>query len=88
VIRVRSEAIRRVGACAISFTVSARIPASSTPCRAATIPITVIMHVPSAVATRSVGENASPLPWLSTGASVSTVAPEGPCSARQRSPPS
>ena len=28
------------------------------------------MHVPSAVATRSVGENEAPLPWLSSGASV------------------
>jgi hypothetical protein len=30
------------------------------------MPIVVSMHVPSAVATRSVGENDSPLPWLST----------------------
>ena len=36
---------------------------------------------------RSVGENDSPLPWLSTGASVHTRAPEGPCSNSQCSSP-
>ena len=35
------------------------------------MPITVIIHDANAVATRSVGENRSPLPLLSVGASVS-----------------
>ena len=48
----------------------------------------VIMQAPRAVATRSVGEKLSPRPWLSTGASVTSVVPEGPWVARQRSPPS
>ena len=38
--------------------------------RSATMPIVVIMHEPRAVLTKSVGEKASPRPWLSTGASV------------------
>lgn len=37
---------------------------------------------------KSVGENDSPLPRLSTGASVDTVAPEEPCSIEQCNPPS
>ncbi len=37
---------------------------------------------------KSVGENDSPLPLLSNGASVDTDAPEGPCSNEQCSPPS
>ncbi|SUZ60690.1 uncharacterized protein METZ01_LOCUS13544 [marine metagenome] len=41
----------------------------------------VIMQDPNAVATRSVGENASPLPLLSTGASVMIFSPEAMCSA-------
>ena len=35
-------------------------PRNSTPCLRAAMAIVVAMHVPSAVATRSVGENASP----------------------------
>src|SRR5229473_3238043 len=51
------------------------------------IPMVVLIQVPSAVATRSVGENASPLPLLSVGASVATFACEGPWVASQwRSP--
>ena len=47
----------------------------------------VAMHVPSATATKSVGENASPRPWLSLGASVTSSVPEGPWVAVQcRSP--
>ena len=41
------------------------------------MPMIVSMHAPRAVATRSVGENDSPRPWLSTGASVVKVVPEG-----------
>src|ERR1700677_2224489 len=47
----------------------------------------VAMQVPSAVATRSVGENDSPFPMLSTGASVSSCLPEGPWEAVQCNPP-
>src|SRR5699024_1864113 len=36
----------------------------------ALIPMIFIIHAPSAVATRSVGEKLSPFPLLSTGASV------------------
>ena len=45
------------------------------------------MQVPSAVATRSVGEKERPSPWLSSGASVVRVTPDGPCSASQRKSP-
>jgi hypothetical protein len=37
------------------------------------------MHAATAEHIKSVGENDSPLPRLSTGASVDTLAPEGPC---------
>ena len=37
----------------------------------------VLMQPASAAPTRSVGEKDSPLPLLSTGASVESVAPEG-----------
>src|SRR5882724_13310892 len=43
----------------------------------------VVMQVPRAVATRSVGENASPLPLLSVGASVAIFDCDGPCVASQ-----
>ena len=79
---------RRGGAEVISFVVSTFIPSRSMACRSATMPMIVIMHAPSAVATRSVGEKLSPLPWLSTGASVTSVVPDGPWVARQRRPPS
>ena len=52
-----------------------------------TRPMMVAMQFPSAVATRSVGENVSPLPLLSNGASVSSVLPDGVCVAVQRSSP-
>ena len=48
------------------------------PLRRARMPITVSMHVPVAVASRSVGEKRSPRPSLSFGASVSSFAPDGP----------
>jgi hypothetical protein len=47
------------------------------------IPMVVLMHVPRAVATRSVGENACPLPLLSVGASVESLDSDGPCVASQ-----
>src|SRR5207247_5596695 len=45
--------------------------------------LVVLMQVASAVATRSVGENASPLPLLSVGASVDIFDCDGPCVASQ-----
>jgi hypothetical protein len=46
-----------------------------------------MMQEASEVAVRSVGENDSPLPWLSTGASVCRTVPEGPCVALTRRSP-
>ncbi len=40
----------------------------------------VIIHEARDVATKSVGENASPFPWLSTGASVNIFVPDAMCS--------
>ena len=54
-------------------------PSIEKPFRCATIPITVMVQEPSAAAIMSVGEKDSPLPSLSLGASVDTVAPEGRC---------
>ena len=62
----------------ISFVVSMVIPSSLTEWRLAEIPMIVAKQVANAVATRSVGEKDSPFPSLSTGASVSSFAPEGP----------
>src|SRR5690242_13730358 len=59
------------------------MPRKSTPRSSALIPMVVLMQVARAVATRSVGENASPLPLLSLGASVESFACEGPCVASQ-----
>src|SRR3984893_13846273 len=67
----------------ISFCTDTVMPRRSTPSSSALKPIVVLMQVPSAVATRSVGENASPLPLLSVGASVAIFDCDGPCVASQ-----
>src|SRR5262245_59388427 len=67
----------------ISFCTETVIPRRSTPRSSALIPMVVLMHVARAVATRSVGEKASPFPLLSLGASVEIFACEGPCIASQ-----
>src|SRR6185295_4529873 len=79
--------MRRGGSFDISLETETVIPRRSTPSSSALIPIVVLMQVPSAVATRSVGEKASPFPLLSVGASVAIFEVEGPCVASQwRSP--
>ena len=75
--------MRRGESLDISFCTDTVIPRKSTPRSSALIPIVVLMHVARAVATRSVGEKASPLPLLSLGASVEIFACEGPCVASQ-----
>src|SRR5690349_24533933 len=59
------------------------MPRRFTPRSSALIPMVVLMHVARAVATRSVGEKASPLPLLSLGASVEIFDCDGPCVASQ-----
>ena len=81
-------AIRRGVSVLISLPMVTVVPFRSIPWRSAAIPMTVIMQFATAVATRSVGEKLSPLPWLSTGASVMRVTPEGPWVELQRRPPS
>src|SRR4051812_48955403 len=63
--------LTRRGSAFIFFSTSTLIPSKSKPMLRALMPITVIMHVASEVASRSVGEKRSPLPLLSVGASVS-----------------
>src|SRR6266513_4079082 len=75
--------IRRGASFDISFCTETFIPRRSTPSVSALIPMVVLMQVPRAVATKSVGENASPLPLLSAGASVGIFDFEGPCVASQ-----
>src|SRR3954449_712180 len=75
--------MRRGGSFDISFCTDTVMPRRSTPRSSALIPMVVLMHVARAVATRSVGEKASPFPLLSLGASVEIVACEGPCVASQ-----
>ena len=67
----------------ISLVVSIFMPSRLIECLFAVIPIIVVMHAARAVATRSVGEKDSPFPSLSTGASVDSLAPDGPCVAEQ-----
>ena len=86
-IATSSLAMRRGGWAVMCFSTSMRIPRKSRPRPRAWMPRIVWMHAASAVATRSVGENDSPLPWLSTGASVMSSTPEGPCVARTRRSP-
>src|SRR5881275_2966168 len=82
------SAVIRLGASFdISFCTDTLIPRRSTPSSCALIPIVVVMQVARAVATRSVGENASPLPLLSVGASVEILDLDGPCVALQRKSP-
>ena len=52
------------------------IPSRSKPFLLETMPMMVSMQLAREVATISVGENASPLPSLSTGASVMYVSPD------------
>src|SRR5438046_9941689 len=75
--------MRRGASFDISFFTDTIIPRRSIPSSCALIPIVVLIHVPRAVATRSVGENASPLPLLSVGASVAIFDFDGPCTASQ-----
>src|SRR5438034_9116883 len=75
--------MRRGASLDISFCTDTVMPRRSTPSSSAFMPMIVLMHVPSAVATRSVGENDSPLPLLSVGASVASFDLEGPCVASQ-----
>lgn len=80
--------IRRGMSSDMYFSTLRFIPFSDIPFLSATMPMMVAMQLASAVATRSVGENVSPLPLLSSGASVESVLPEGECVAVQRSSPS
>ena len=73
-----SATILRGVSALISFVVSIVIPSRLIECLLAAIPIIVAIQEARAVATKSVGEKDSPFPSLSTGASVSSLAPEGP----------
>ena len=53
------------------------MPVTSISFRLATMPMTVAMQDAKAVASKSVGEKASPRPLLSSGASVAMMLPEG-----------
>src|SRR5207249_12082072 len=75
--------IRRGASFDISFCTETVMPRRLTPSSSALIPMVVLMHVASAVATRSVGEIAAPLPLLSIGASVEIFDCDGPCVASQ-----
>src|SRR4051812_27559155 len=79
--------MRRGASLDISFSTDTIIPRRSTPSSSALIPMVVLMQLPRAVATRSVGENDSPLPLLSLGASVAIFDFDGPCVASQCRPP-
>ncbi len=83
-----SRTIRRGRSADISFVTSQRTPGMSKPSLVfAAIAIIVTMHAANEAAVRSVGENASPRPWLSFGASVSTTFPDGPWVSSQLSSP-
>ena len=73
-----SDTILRGVSVLISLEVSIVIPSKVMECLLAAIPMMVAIQAARAVATRSVGEKDSPLPSLSTGASVASLVPEGP----------
>ena len=83
-----SATILRGVSALISLVVSIFMPSKSIECLLAAIPMIVAIQVAKAVATRSVGEKDSPFPSLSTGASVSSLASEGPWTAEQCNCPS
>jgi hypothetical protein len=60
----------------MTFSTLAVVPLKSNSRDLALIPMMVNIHEPKLVATVSVGEKVSPLPWLSTGASVISVVDE------------
>ena len=68
--------MRRTPELVMVFSTRASLPSMAKPWRSAVMPMIVRMQVARAVATRSVGEKASPRPWLSSGASVSSSAAE------------
>jgi hypothetical protein len=61
------------------FVIVHLLPSIENECSLADIPIMVKMQLPRADATRSVGEKFSPLPLLSTGASVVITLPDLRC---------
>lgn len=61
------------GSALMIFSTSTLVPSSATSNAGAFMPIMVSMQLASAVAVRSVGENRSPFPLLSVGASVSMM---------------
>ena len=66
------------GLAAIVFSTLPDILDTSIPLESARIATIVIIHVSIEVASKSVGEKDSPLPLLSTGASVISCLPDGP----------
>jgi len=83
-----SLAIRRGASVDMCFSTLRVNPAKSKPIERALMPMIVAMQLISAAAQRSVGEKDSPLPWLSKGASVVKVTPEGECVEVVRKSPS
>ena len=80
--------MRRGASVDISFVTSHFTPGMSKPSLVrAAMAMVVTMHEAKEAVVRSVGENARPRPWLSFGASVSRMLPEGSCVAVQWSSP-
>ncbi len=77
----------RRGSEAIILVIFIEVPSTLNPWVRAAIPTTVMAQTPKEVASRSVGEKASPLPWLSIGASVIKVCPDLTCVASVRKSP-
>jgi len=65
-----------LGSVPMDLLILASVPSIAKPFLLETIPMMVSMQLARAVATRSVGENPAPLPWLSVGASVIYVSPD------------
>ena len=77
-----------LGFAAMCFSTLPFMPLTSIPLFSALMAIIVITQLSIEVASKSVGENDSPLPLLSVGASVNNVAPDFVCVAVQRKFPS
>ena len=81
-----TSATRR-GLLAMILVMSIAVPSMENPCSCAAIPAMVIIQLPRDVASRSVGEKASPRPLLSNGASVTSSLPDFTCTALVLSSP-
>jgi len=77
--KLTTTSATRRGLGAITLVTSHLVPSILILCVRAAIAMVVNMQLANDSANKSVGENASPLPWLSVGASVNILVPDCKC---------